>query len=123
MFSIYKPGPKTPELYDLSKFLSLLYLKFLLCQMGIVTIVSTPDFPGGSDSKASAYNAGDPGSIPELGRYPGEGNATPLQYSLPGKSHGWRSLLGYSPWGRKESDRTEQLHLLTTPDREESINI
>ena len=91
--------------------------------MGIVTIVSTPDFPGGSDSKASAYNAGDPGSIPELGRYPGEGNATPLQYSLPGKSHGWRSLVGYSPWGRKESDRTEQLHLLTTPDREESINI
>ena len=46
--------------------------------MGIVTIVSTPDFPGGSDSKASAYNAGDPGSIPELGRYPGEGNATQI---------------------------------------------
>ena len=30
--------------------------------------------------------------------------------TLPGKSHGWRSLLGYSPWRRKESDRTEQLH-------------
>ena len=29
---------------------------------------------------------------------------------LPGKSHGWRSLVGYSPWGRWESDRTEQLH-------------
>ena len=29
---------------------------------------------------------------------------------LPGKSHGWRSLVGYSPWGRKESDMTEQLH-------------
>ena len=29
---------------------------------------------------------------------------------LPGKSHGWRSLVGYSPWGREESDTTEQLH-------------
>ena len=39
------------------------------------------DFPGGSDSKASAYSAGDPGSIPGLGRSPGEGNGNPLQYS------------------------------------------
>ena len=39
------------------------------------------DFSGGSDGKASAYNAGDPGSIPELGRSPGEGNGNPLQYS------------------------------------------
>ena len=38
-------------------------------------------FPGGSDGKASAYNAGDPGSIPGLGRSPGEGNGNPLQYS------------------------------------------
>ena len=29
---------------------------------------------------------------------------------VPGKFHGWRSLVGYSPWGRKESDTTEQLH-------------
>ena len=39
------------------------------------------DFPGGSDSKASAYNAGDPGLIPGLGRSPGEGNSNPFQYS------------------------------------------
>ena len=39
------------------------------------------DFPGGSDGKASAYNAGDPGSIPGLGSSPGEGNGNPLQYS------------------------------------------
>ena len=39
------------------------------------------DFPGGSDSKESAYNAGDMGSIPGLGRSPGEGNGYPLQYS------------------------------------------
>ena len=39
------------------------------------------DFSGGSDSKVSAYNPGDPGSIPGLGRSPGEGNGNPLQYS------------------------------------------
>ena len=39
------------------------------------------DFPGGSDGKASAYNAGDLGLIPGLGRSPGEGNGNPLQYS------------------------------------------
>ena len=39
------------------------------------------DFPGSSDSKASAYNAGDPGSIPGSGRSSGEGNGNPLQYS------------------------------------------
>ena len=38
------------------------------------------DFPGGSDGKASVYNAGDPGSIPGLGRSLGEGNGNPLQY-------------------------------------------
>ena len=39
------------------------------------------DFAGGSDGKESAYNAGDPGSIPGSGRSPGEGNGNPLQYS------------------------------------------
>ena len=39
------------------------------------------DFSGGADGKVSAYNAGDPGSIPGLGRSPGEGNGNPLQYS------------------------------------------
>ena len=39
------------------------------------------DFPGGLDGKASAYNAGDLGSIPGSGRSPGEGNGDPLQYS------------------------------------------
>ena len=38
-------------------------------------------FPGGSEVKASASNAGDPGSIPGWGRSPGEGNGNPLQYS------------------------------------------
>ena len=54
------------------------------------------DFPGGSDSKESAYNAGDLGSVPGLGRYPGEGNGYPTPAFLPGKPHGWRSLIGYN---------------------------
>ena len=65
----------------------------------------------GSDSKESACNAGDPGLIPELGRSPGEGNGNPVQYPLPGESHGQRSLAGYNPWGCKESDMTGRLTL------------
>ena len=38
-------------------------------------------FPGGSDGEVSDHNAGDPGSVPESGRSPGEGNGNPLQYS------------------------------------------
>ena len=38
-------------------------------------------FPGGSEIKVPAWNAGGPGSIPELGRSPREGNGNPLQYS------------------------------------------
>ena len=41
---------------------------------------------------------------------PREGNGTPLQYSCLEKSHGQRSLVGFSPWGCKESDTTERLH-------------
>ena len=37
-------------------------------------------------------------------------NGNPLQYSCLENPHGQRSLVGYSPWGRKESDMTEQLH-------------
>ena len=69
-------------------------------------------FPGGSVVKnlpAKAGDAGDLGSIPGLGRSPGEGNGNPLQFFCLGNSHGRRSLLDYSPWGYKESDRTERL--------------
>ena len=71
------------------------------------SLPSQRDFPGGSDGKASVYNVRDPGSSPGLGRSPGEGNGNPLQYYLPGKSHGQRSLVGYRLWGRKELDTTE----------------
>ena len=68
------------------------------------------DFPGGSDGKASVYNAGDPGLIPGLGRFPWRRKWQSTPVLLPGKSHGQRSPVGYSPWGCKESDTTEQLH-------------
>ena len=66
-------------------------------------------FPGSSDGKESVCSAGDPGSIPGSGRYPGEGNGNPLQYPCLEKSHGQRSLVGCNPWGRKESSMIEQL--------------
>ena len=64
-------------------------------------------FPGDSDRKESACNAGDLGLILGLGKSPGGGNGNPLQYSLPGKSHGWKSLVGYSQCVHKELDMTD----------------
>ena len=64
-------------------------------------------FPGGSDSKEFPCNVGDLGLIPGLGRSPGGGHGNPLQYSGLENPHGQRSLAGYSPWGRTESDMTE----------------
>ena len=66
--------------------------------------------PSGSAVKKSACNAEDAtgaeGCIRGSGRSPGEGNGNPTLVLLPGKSHGQRSLVGYSPWGHKESDTT-----------------
>ena len=53
-------------------------------------------FPGGSEVKASACNAGDPGLIPELGRSPGKGNGNPLQYSClenPMEGGAWQATI------------------------------
>ena len=65
-------------------------------------------FPGGLHGKESTCNVGDLGSIPGSGRFPGEGNGNPLQYSclrIP-----WTEEPGsHSPWGCKELDMTEQL--------------
>ena len=63
-------------------------------------------FPGGSDLPA-AYSVGNLGSIPGLGRSSGGGHGNPLQYSCLENTHGQRSLVGYSPWGQKESDTTK----------------
>ena len=66
-------------------------------------------FPCSSVGKESACSAGDPGLIPGLRRSPGEGNGSPLHSPCLENLHGQRSLAGYSPWGRKESDMTKQL--------------
>ena len=60
--------------------------------------------------KKSACNAGATVSNPGSGRSPGEGNGNPLQYSWPGKSHGQRSVVGYSLWDSEESDKAEGLN-------------
>ena len=61
-------------------------------------------FPGGSDSKQSACNVGDLGSIPGLGRSLAGEHGKPLQYRNP---YGQRSLVGCNPRGRKELNTTE----------------
>ena len=66
-------------------------------------------FPGDADSKESACNARDLSSISVLGRSPGGGHGNALQYSCLESPCGQRSLVGYSPWGREDSDTTEQL--------------
>ena len=60
-------------------------------------------FPCGSAGKESACNVEDLGSVPGLGRSPGEGKGYSLQYS------DLENSVNYSPWGRKESDTTEWL--------------
>ena len=66
-------------------------------------------FPGGSDGKESACNAGDLGLIPGIRRPLGEGNGNPLQYPCLENPRGQRSLAGYSPWVPKELDTTDRL--------------
>ena len=63
---------------------------------------------GGSVERNPSVNAGDAGSIPvSPARCPGDGNGYPTPVFLPGKSHRQRSLVGYSPRARKDSDMTE----------------
>ena len=61
------------------------------------------------DSKESAWNAGDLGSITGSEIPPGEGNVYSVQYSCLENSMDRGALLANSPWGHKESDTTEQL--------------
>ena len=67
-------------------------------------------FPGGSDGKRVCLQCRRPGFDPWVGKIPWRRKWQPTLVLLPGKSHGWRSLVGYSPWSHKESDMTERLH-------------
>ena len=71
--------------------------------------VRNNDCTGSAVVKNPPANTGNMGSIPVLGRSPGEWHDNPLQYSSLENPHGQRSLEGYGPWGHKESDTTEQL--------------
>ena len=84
--------------------------------IGIMCIsIALKPIPGGSDGKESACNAGDPGLVPELGRSPWRMKRQPTPVFLPEKSHGPRSLAGYSLWVCKELNMTEQLTLSLKP--------
>ena len=69
-------------------------------------------FRSGSADKEPSCNAGDAGSIPAL-KIPWRRKWQPAPLFFPEKSHGQRSLAGYSPKGRKESDITERMHAHT----------
>ena len=81
-------------------------------------MAETKQFPGGSDNKVSAYNAGDPGSIPGWGRSPGEGNGNPLQYSCPENSMDggawWAIVHGVTKSRTQLSDFTTMAETNTT---------
>ena len=64
-------------------------------------------FPGGSGSKSICLQCGRPRFNPWVGKIPWRRKWQPTPVLLPGESHGWKSLVGYNPWGRKESDMTE----------------
>ena len=78
---------KAEETYPSEKYFQLLLQRVLKMHLTpsskyqLQVSVTIRSFPGGSDGKASAHNVGDPGSIPGLGRSPGEGNGNPIQYS------------------------------------------
>ena len=109
-------GPQSPTL--LPTFLNLIYCNFTFSQSSccfpnqnkLWDIVWTGElgFPGGSDGKEPACNVGDPGSI-WVGKISWRREWLPTPVFLPGESCEQRSLTGYSPWGHKQSDTTEQL--------------
>ena len=75
-----KPTPGCADFAILHLFITLL----ILVHIAIISLLLLSlhlDFPGGSDSKVSVYSVRDLGSIPGLGRFPGEGNGNPLRYS------------------------------------------
>ena len=79
----------------------------------LIFSTETVGFPGDSNSKEFAHNAGDLSSIPGLGGCPERGHGNPLQYSCLENPHRQRNLAGYSPWGQKELAMTGQLSMHT----------
>ena len=80
--------------------------------MQVISPLWQNDFLGGSDGKSVCLQRWRPGFDPRVGKIPWRKKLQPTPVLVPGKSHGRRSLVGCYPWGRKESDTTERLHLL-----------
>ena len=80
-----------------------------ICTMSAYASQNSSGFPGGSEVKASACNAGDQFD-PWVRKIPWRRKWQPTPVFLPGESQGQRSLVGSSPQGHKESDMTERLH-------------
>ena len=110
------------EFLTLRYFVQLLHVNWYTCVyftklrwiIDIYTLLYIKCSPDGSVVKNLPANAGDMDLVPGLGRSPGEELAThSTPIFLPGNLHGQRSLVGYSLWGRKESDTTKWLRTST----------
>ena len=98
-------SPSSPSAFNPSS-IRVFSNEFLSIYMCVCVCMRLPGFPGGSDCKESTCNVGGLGSIPRLGRSPGDMNGNPLQYSCLENPHGQRSLEGHSSWALKESEMT-----------------
>ena len=91
-------------------------------------LIEKRDFPGGSDGKSVCLQCGRPGFDPWVRKIPWRRKWQPTPVLLPGKSHGWRNLVGYNPWGHKGLDTTERLHFTSeaqflSPDTPGSVSV
>ena len=90
---------------------SLLSLPYLLCEPALVINPNPPTgLPWWLRRQSICPQWGRPGFNPWVGKIPWRRKWQPTAVFLPGKFHGLRSLVGYSPWGQKESDTTQWLH-------------
>ena len=101
---------ESSERNDVSLFILILVSTVWVLLTTYLSII--PGFPGGSDGKSICLHGGRTGLDSWVRKMPWRRKWQPTPVLLPGKFHGWRSLVGYNPWGRKESDTTELLHFL-----------
>ena len=97
-----------PLLINFSVICSWKHFKFIYQQ--IYPPIPILDFPGRSDGKSVCLQCGRPGFNPWVGKILWRRKWQPTPVLRPGKSYGWRSLVGYSPWGCEELDATEWRH-------------
>ena len=104
----YWPTSSLPARPSICREEQVFSLKIPISRHGVFVWISLMG-PVVKNPPANSEDIRDTGSIPRFGRSPGGGHGNPLQYSCLENPHGQRSLVAYSPPGRKESDTTEQL--------------